>query len=255
MRPILGLDTGAAVAALALVMDGRVAAWSTTPATSHGAAVADAVDALLGSAGLRTRDLGAVAVGLGPGSYTGLRVGLSYAKGLAIASGCALVGVPSLDAAALAVVELDAATPGAMVCPVVDARRGEVYAALYRAEADRLEKLTDDLAVTLERLETRIEAGVVLVGDSKAREMADRLNSRGIGAEVLDIGSLESRGAMVAAIGAGRLARSEADRADALEPIYVRAPGAGFQPGPRAPFATATEAIWSAERKNLSGNI
>ncbi len=240
LRPILGLDTATPVAALAVIVDGDVAASATTPATSHGASLADAVEALLRRAGLRIPDLGAVAIGLGPGSYTGLRVGLSYAKGLAAASGCGLVGVPSLDAAALAVVEREGPAPGTLICPLVDARRGEVYAALYRVGADGLEKLTDDLALALDHLALRLEAGVLLVGDTKAKDMAARLGSRGIGAEVLDIGSLESRGAMVAAIGAGRLARADIDRPATLEPIYVRTPEAAFKAQRRTPSATGT---------------
>ena len=64
-----------------------------------------AIDEILGAAGLAIGGLGAIAIGTGPGSFTGLRIGLSYAKGIAMASGCALVGVPGFDAMALAALE------------------------------------------------------------------------------------------------------------------------------------------------------
>ncbi len=254
-RPVLGLDTSTPTATLAVVVKGRVADRASHPVTSHGASLPGAVDSLLRGCGLQFRDLGAVAVGLGPGSYTGLRIGLSYAKGVAMASGCALVGVPSLDAAALAVLELAGAAPGTLICPVVDARRGQVYAALYQVVADGLEKLTEDLAIALEDLVSRIQAGVLLVGDTKAGDAAALLNTRGLEVGVLDICSLESRGAMVAAIGAARFARGESDRPAVLEPLYVRPAEATFKPTRQASAAARTEGIWSDERKNSFGNI
>ena len=255
VRPVLGLDTGTPTASLALVSEGKIAGRASHPATSHGASLPAAVESLLREGGLEFRDLGAVAVGLGPGSYTGLRIGLSYAKGLSMASGCALVGVPSFDAAALAVLELGSAGVGMLICPVVDARRGQVYAALYRVVADGLEKLTEDLAVTLEHLSSRIQASVVLVGDTTAKELAALLNQRGIGAVVLHICSLESRGAMVAAVGAARFARGESDRSAVLEPLYVRPAGVALEFARQASAAAGTEGIWSDARKNSFGSI
>ena len=68
---------------------------------SHGAELPEAVAGLLGRAGLSIGGLKAIAIGIGPGSFTGLRVGLSYAKGLKLATGCAFLGIPSLDTLAL----------------------------------------------------------------------------------------------------------------------------------------------------------
>src|ERR1019366_6091018 len=104
-RPVLGLDTSTPIASVAVIAHGTVAASVARPVTSHGAALPGAVDELLGAGGLAIGGLGAIAVGTGPGSFTGLRIGLSYAKGIAMASGCGLVGVPSFDAMALAALE------------------------------------------------------------------------------------------------------------------------------------------------------
>ncbi len=142
-RPVLGLDTSTSIASLAVIAGGRVAASLERPATSHGAALPGAIDEVLGASGLSIRGVGAIAVGTGPGSFTGLRIGLSYAKGIAMASGCALVGVPGFDAMALARSSATISIDGRLVCVVVDARKGEVYAALYRVVADGLEKLSD----------------------------------------------------------------------------------------------------------------
>src|SRR5271167_1492790 len=110
--PVLGLNTSTSIASLAVIAHGKVAASLERPVTSHGAALPGAIDELLGAAGLAIGGLGAIAVGTGPGSFTGLRIGLSYAKGIALASGCAIVGVPSFDAMALAALERNNSDPG-----------------------------------------------------------------------------------------------------------------------------------------------
>src|SRR5271169_3851012 len=99
--PVLGLETGTPTASLALIAEGRLLAQISRPATSHGATLPAMVDELLERAALRLDDLAGVAVGIGPGSFTGLRIGLGYAKGLAWAGGLAIVGINSLDAIAV----------------------------------------------------------------------------------------------------------------------------------------------------------
>src|SRR5580700_8496157 len=156
-RPVLGLDTSTSIASFALIAGGKVAASVQRPVTSHRAA------------GLTIGGLGAIAIGTGPGSFTGLRIGLSYAKGIAMASGCALVGVPGFDAMALAALERNNIDQGRLVCVVVDARKGEVYAALYRVVADGLEKLSEEVVIALEHLASRITEDVMFVGDERAK--------------------------------------------------------------------------------------
>src|SRR5258708_40044481 len=80
MRPVLGLDTSTSIASLALIAGGKVAASLERPVTSHGAALPSAVDEILRTAGLSTRGIGAISLGTGPGSYTGLPIGAVYAK-------------------------------------------------------------------------------------------------------------------------------------------------------------------------------
>jgi tRNA threonylcarbamoyladenosine biosynthesis protein TsaB len=111
---ILAFDTATDVATSALVDDGEVLGERTSRAVT----LLEDVDALLRQAGMRTRDVQALAVGIGPGSFTGIRIGLSTARGLALALGIPVAGVSTLDA-------LAAGAPGAV--PVVDARRREVF--------------------------------------------------------------------------------------------------------------------------------
>lgn len=254
-RPVLGLDTSTPIASLALIAHGTVAASMARPVTSHGAALPGAVDELLSAAGLAIGGLGAIAVGTGPGSFTGLRIGLSYAKGIAMASRCALVGVPSFDAMALAALERNNTDPGRLVCVVVDARKGEVYAALYRVVADGLEKLSEELVIALERLASRITEDVMLVGDQRAKEAAVLVESRGHRVTHSETGTLDLRGVCIAAIGGARFARGETDHAASLEPLYIRTPEATFKPTKKIPAGIGTEGVWSIERKNSFGSI
>ena len=111
---ILAFDTATDVATSALVSDGEVLGERTSRAVT----LLEDVDALLRQASARTADVEALAVGIGPGSFTGVRVGLATARGLALALGVPVAGVSTLDA-------LAAGSPGAV--PVVDARRQEVF--------------------------------------------------------------------------------------------------------------------------------
>jgi tRNA threonylcarbamoyladenosine biosynthesis protein TsaB len=111
---ILAFDTATDVATSALVADGEVLGERSSRAVT----LLEDVDALLRQAGTHTRDVDALAVGIGPGSFTGVRIGLSTARGLALALGVPVAGVSTLDA-------LAAGAPGAL--PVIDARRREVF--------------------------------------------------------------------------------------------------------------------------------
>src|SRR4051794_41337741 len=111
---ILAFDTATDVATSALVADGEVLGERTSRAVT----LLEDVDALLRQAGARTRDVEALAVGIGPGSFTGVRIGLSTARGLALALDLPVAGVSTLAA-------LAAGAPGAV--PVIDARRSEVF--------------------------------------------------------------------------------------------------------------------------------
>jgi tRNA threonylcarbamoyladenosine biosynthesis protein TsaB len=111
---ILAFDTATDVATSALVSDGEVLGERTSRAVT----VLEDVDALLRQAGAHTRELEGLVVGIGPGSFTGVRIGLATARGLALALDVPVAGVSTLDA-------LAAGAPGAM--PVVDARRAEVF--------------------------------------------------------------------------------------------------------------------------------
>jgi tRNA threonylcarbamoyladenosine biosynthesis protein TsaB len=223
---VLGIDTATWITSVGLVDGDRVVAErAERAASSHGEMLAPLLARLLADGACAVADLEGVAVSMGPGSFTGLRVGLATAKGLAFASGLPVVGVSTLDALA----RVADAEAGEFVCPILDARKGELYAALYAAEpGGGLERLTDDLAVRPPELAERIGDGrrCRFLGDGAEvyGEVLERL--LGPVALVLPFSHYRPRGAVVAMLGATQLAVGGGDAAGTLEPHYVRAPQA-----------------------------
>ena len=128
---ILAMDSATACSSVALTcgtrQDGRVAAsLSLTGNVTHSRRLFSAIDYLMKEAGVNWAAIAGIAVSLGPGSFTGLRIGLATAKGLAAAAGKLLFGVSTLDSLAAK------CSTEKLVCAVLDARKKEVYAALYR---------------------------------------------------------------------------------------------------------------------------
>jgi tRNA threonylcarbamoyladenosine biosynthesis protein TsaB len=129
---MLAFDTSAGVTAVAVLEADRVVIEDSTPSEErHAETLLPRIEQCLERAGMGLSDLDSIAVGIGPGSFTGVRVGVATAKGLALATGKPLRGVVSLAALAVSVLECDSA-PELLVAPILDAYKGEVFAALYR---------------------------------------------------------------------------------------------------------------------------
>ncbi len=174
---ILALDTSTLAATMALVDDSEVLAESNLPpGRTHSTTLLPEIRRILKDRALEVRDLDLIAVGLGPGSFTGLRIGLAAAKGLAWAAGKPLVGVPTLDA--LAMNHPPART---RICPLVDARKGQVYAALFEPDgAGGWQRTMEDGAFTPDELAALIKEDTVFFGEG-ARTWEESL-SRTLGA-------------------------------------------------------------------------
>ena len=158
---VLGLETATLAGGAALIDGDRIVGeYTLNIRVTHSERVMAAVDRLLTDAGWRPSDLEGVAVSIGPGSFTGLRIGVSTAKGLAMALGLAVAPVPTLDALAAGLPF--AALP---VCPILDARKGEVYASLYRVDGGAMRREWEYLALAPAALARLFTEPVIVCGD------------------------------------------------------------------------------------------
>ena len=161
---ILAFETSAKAASVALVEDGKLLAesYQNTGMTHSQTLMVMAEDALK-TAGKTVEDVTAVAVAEGPGSFTGVRIGVAAAKGFAWGREIPCCGVSTLEAMAVSLGIFEG-----FVCPVMDARRSQVYNALFYVNHGKLERVAPDRAISLEDLKTELQAlekPIYLVGD------------------------------------------------------------------------------------------
>jgi len=164
---ILAFESSAKAASVALCRDGRLLAQSTQiSALTHSRTLLPMAEDLLKNTEVPVRDVDLFAVAHGPGSFTGIRIGVSTVKGLAWAAEKPCVGVSTLEAMAW-----HGLAAGGYICPVMDARRAQVYNALFEIRSGRPLRLCDDRALSLSELSEELRAlssPVFLVGDGAA---------------------------------------------------------------------------------------
>jgi tRNA threonylcarbamoyladenosine biosynthesis protein TsaB len=219
---ILGLDTATDDVLVAATIDGRVVAESTTNARRgaqprHASALLREVEAAVNAAGGWER-IGLISVGIGPGSFTGLRVGVATARALAQGSGIPIAGVSSLEALSRAIGECQ---PDRYRLAVIDARRKEVFVALHGTGAEQIWPPAVTGPDALAKRIAGLEAPPVAAGDGSVRF---RSQLEAAGAEVLpDADPTHHISARhICALGEG----ATPARPEQIEPMYLRRPDA-----------------------------
>lgn len=222
MPCIVSLDTATSCCGIALtrggVSNGRVLG-SLTLCGPGGCSrrLLDGIDYLMGDAGVGWPEVDGIAVSLGPGSFTGLRIGMATAKGLAFAAGISLYGISTLDLLAAG------CSAAGLICSVVDARKKQVYTALYRGDgAGNVRRLTEPRVLSPGEFAATIDQPVLMVGDGAvlyAELFAERLG----GMFCLAPAPLNQ----VSAVWLGFLAAELWRRGEALDlaasgPLYIR---------------------------------
>jgi tRNA threonylcarbamoyladenosine biosynthesis protein TsaB len=216
-EPLLALETATSPGSVALLSGVGVALERALPA---GAATAEtllpAIDALLGAAGVPLAAIRGLAVSIGPGSFTGLRIGVATVKGLAFGASLPVAAVPTLAALALR-----APPGGGPVIAVLDARRGEVYAAGYTEPGRTLPDALPEGVYGAEELAARLPPSCRLVGEGVAVCGEAVRRGRGAGAVAAAAGE-QPRALDVARLARALFARGVASTAADLVPRYVR---------------------------------
>ena len=175
---ILGIDTSSRVLSIAFSQDNNVIVREDCLLDRrHSSFLIPKIQGLLDKAGVSIKEVDGFIVGLGPGSFTGLRIGISAIKGFGIATKKPCVGVPSIDAMAF-----NADTDEALIVPIIDAKRGQIYSAVYRKVKGRIIKQTGYLLMDVARLMKKIKGPAVFLGDgiSLYRQDIERANKEAV---------------------------------------------------------------------------
>jgi tRNA threonylcarbamoyladenosine biosynthesis protein TsaB len=232
----LALDTSGPIGSVAVVRGDEgtlsvLAKRTIGQGMRHGVELFPAIEAALKEAGRTAREIDLVAVGTGPGSYTGLRVGLTAARALAYASGAELIGVPSCDALAEAIPiripllgaaadgEAEAAKTdgsGETLAVVIDARVRAVYVALYQAAPGGWERVGAPEILPPAEAAGRIPSNALVVGDGPAAH-ADSFATFRRAEEPHSVGAPS-----IARLALALRARGEVQMIDAVTPLYLR---------------------------------
>lgn len=159
---ILALENSGMCGSVALVAPGLcLAEYSLTSTATHSQRLLPSIQQIMAETGVTWGSVAAIAISAGPGSFTGLRIGLTTAKGLAMASGRPLIAVSSLDTLATQMPWTDK-----LICPVLDARKQEVYSACYRCDGDGApRRISEIVAITPSKLAQTINEDVLFLGD------------------------------------------------------------------------------------------
>ena len=215
---LLAVDTATEVCGVAIVEDGRVTAdLSLNGGVTHTRSVMAAVEGLLRTTRLTVSDIDLYAVTRGPGSFTGLRIGISTIKGLAVASAKPMVGVSSLEVVAHQAPE---GTP--LVCALMDARRNEVYWCLYRRQDNQLVPQSDETVGAAEGIAAHIDDACFFIGNGlvQYRAVIERALQRP--AVFADHEDLGIRPAVLARLAWKRFQNGYVDDVSTFAPVYLR---------------------------------
>ena len=177
MSLILCIETGTDICSVGIARDGELMSLrESDQGRDHAKQVAVFVDELLRETGVKPDELDAVAVGMGPGSYTGLRIGVSFAKGLCYGLNIPLLAVGSLEALTdVAIKDYEAGIiqvegwDEALLCPMVDARRMEVYTQIFNSRCEAQSEVSAEIITEESFSQWRAKGKLVIVGNGAAK--------------------------------------------------------------------------------------
>jgi tRNA threonylcarbamoyladenosine biosynthesis protein TsaB len=214
----LGIDTSTMTAGVGIVEDDEILVdLKFDVRVTYSEILLPTIDLAFRTVGMKIDDLDGLAVSIGPGSFTGLRIGLSTVKGLCIAAKKPLAAVPSLDALAS-----HSLYCGCQVVPLLDAKKDQVYAAIYDTSDGELKKKGEYMAVSVGDLVKKISKKTLFVGPGARLYQKELTHLLGDQARfALNDQSFPS-GASAARMGIRKLACGETEDIANLEPLYIR---------------------------------
>lgn len=221
---ILAVDTSATAASVAVAEENKlIGEFSINTALTHSQTLMPMVDELLKNTGLSVNYIDAVAVNAGPGSFTGVRIGVAAVKGIAFAKNLPCVSVSTLESMAYNLLGYDC-----VVCSVMDARCSQVYNALFKVNGYTVTRMTDDRALSLTDLKLELQnirEKIVLVGDG-AVLCSKFLDSELENVMLAPFNNRIQTASSVAYAAFEKINNGETLTADELMPVYLRLPQA-----------------------------
>jgi len=218
MPRLLAINTATPAGSVAVTVGGQLLGETTLQLkATHSERLLELVDRLLSDLDLHVGQLDAIAVVQGPGSFTGLRVGMATAKGLALSLGIPLIGVSSLETLASNIVYA-----GMPVCALLDARKNEVYAGLYEYEQGHMRLVGDERVLTPDELLEGLTGEAVFVGDGAVRYRSVIIRQMGERAHFAPDSFHHPRASIVASLAAFKFATEPPMSPDIMAPVYIR---------------------------------
>jgi tRNA threonylcarbamoyladenosine biosynthesis protein TsaB len=214
---ILAIDTATNQASLALLGDDAVLAeLSWVSRGDHSRQLGDLLPRLLALAACEVKDLAGIAVASGPGSFNGIRVGMSLAKGLALARRIPLAGISTLD-----VIGYGAACADQSVCATLNAGRGELFIAWYEGAGPTWQRVSEHARMAIDAAAETYRPGAILAGDG-ALLLAEALAVRGAAPALPSAVARPRRAGYLAELGRQYFNAHGSDGLDELQPLYLR---------------------------------
>lgn len=220
---LLAIDTSTKYAGVALSSgDSHLRSYCWHSLYNHTAELAPAIAHVLQAQKASHTELDAVAVALGPGGFSALRVGISAAKGVALALNAQILGVGTLELQAYPY-----ADTGMPICPLLEAGRGEVATALFQASGGRWKKLQDEHLCTLGELVESISKPTIFCGETVENHRVFLQQALGDTATIIGFSAWPSRLWALSALATERLRQRDTDNLTTLQPLYLRRPSIG----------------------------
>lgn len=217
---LLAIETATEICSAALVREGVLLSHrDLSERNIHSEKLLPLIDEIVKEAAMKFHDVDAIAVSIGPGSFTGLRIGLSAAKGLAMAAGLPLVPVPTLDALALEFSRKNSAA-NAIVCPLIDAKRDEAFFAFYSVQNSIVVLKSEYEIAPVQAIFQKAKeySTVFFVGDGAAKMKTVSAEHDGFQFR----GDVVCSAVSVALLAEKKFSELKVDEYSMLEPLYLR---------------------------------
>ncbi len=213
---ILGMDTSSDVLSIALAKDKKIIfEHSEDSVKKHSSMLVPMIGSILDLMKFKLKDIDGFIIGIGPGSFTGLRVGVATVKGFGLATGKPCIGIPSIDAIAN-FVEIEKK----WIVPVIDAKKNQIYSALYRYKDGMAKRYSEYLLLSIERLLKKIKGDAIFLGDG-VRIFKEKISSLKKDSEFFPEDFWYPRASELIRLGRDKIERYKESDLNRLLPLYI----------------------------------